>query len=911
MMKHKNIGLRLFSMALVGCLSFAPMAVYANPTDADSEVENSAVEEMEIPVDAIHLATAEDILSLAEECVLDTWSIDKTVVLDNDIDMSSVEFEGIPTFGGTFLGLGHKITGLYMEHEASVVGFFRYLQKTAEVNDLHIEGEILPEGTSKMVGAIAGCNAGKIVDCSFLGEVSGKEQIGGLVGFNKASGIIENCVVNGSVHGNHVIGGIVGKNAGVIRYTTNQAEVNTKSSQNSIGLDVNSLSLESLTTYERIDTSTEIGGIAGKSSGVIRACYNKSNVGYKKMGYNVGGIVGTQNGYVVDCVNYGMVEGADGVGGITGQFMPSIVLDFGPDPMETMSYRMNSVMNSMEGLTKSVEEMTAGINTDTSYLDDDMNDMKDSMNALENSRDPETGEYDEDALSAAVNSMSSSLNNVYTETSNMYGTIDTSGVTEKMDNLLNEMEKMTNSMNSLSAGFEVNDISRDDREQDTIGKITSCTNYGKVSGVTAVGGIAGMLDSENNTNEDDVEVNGDMSSNGEATVRLVVRNCKNHGTIAATKNYVGGIAGEMVIGAIFDCKNIGNMDTLNANYVGGIAGSCETVIFDSFSKSIMAGSNYVGGIAGYATEVIDSYAFVDILAADEYVGAVIGNVSVLPEEDDELIQGNAYFVSGKNVGGIDGVSYDGATDALTLEEFLAIENLDDMYKTVEVRFVAYGQDDVVMNIGVGETIAYEKVPTVAVAETDMYDWVLEKPISYEVLAMGEEEEIIYASDARLSNILFDQTYEVDFERKNTVSEGEGKTANNKSVVLAIGAFEKNTKVELKDVLANESVVSGDDVFENWEVNISNRGIEKLHYHIPEGKEAEKLVLYVKSTTGTWEEREFFVEGSYLVFEFTGADSGFALAEKFVISPVVLIATAVVILGVFIFLKKKNRKKNIG
>ena len=219
-----------------------------------------------------------------------------------------------------------------------------------------------------------------------------------------------------------------------------------------------------------------------------------------------------------------------------------------------------------------------------------------------------------------------------------------------------------------------------------------------------------------------------------------------------------------------------------------------------------------------------------------------------------------------------------------------------------------------LNIGVGETISYEKVPTVAVAETDMYDWVLEKPISYEVLAMGEEEETIYASDARLSNILFDQTYEVDFERKSTVSEGEEKTQENKAVVLAIGAFEKNTKVELKDVLANESIVSGDEVFENWEVNISNRGIEKLHYRIPEGKEAEKLELYVKSTTGTWEEREFFVEGSYLVFEFTGADSGFALAEKFVLSPIaILIAAAVVVVfgGCVFFKKRKNKRNNIG
>ena len=68
-MKHKNIVLRLFSMALVGCLSFAPMAVYANPTDTEVEVDVGVVEELVIPEAAIHLATAEDILALAENFI--------------------------------------------------------------------------------------------------------------------------------------------------------------------------------------------------------------------------------------------------------------------------------------------------------------------------------------------------------------------------------------------------------------------------------------------------------------------------------------------------------------------------------------------------------------------------------------------------------------------------------------------------------------------------------------------------------------------------------------------------------------------------------------------------------------------------------------------------------------------------
>ena len=68
--------------------------------------------------------------------------------------------------------------------------------------------------------------------------------------------------------------------------------------------------------------------------------------------------------------------------------MPSIVLDFGPDPVKTMDYKMNSVMNSMEDLTNTVDEETA-------YLNDDVKSMKDAMDALEASKNPDTGLYDQ------------------------------------------------------------------------------------------------------------------------------------------------------------------------------------------------------------------------------------------------------------------------------------------------------------------------------------------------------------------------------------------------------------------------------------------------------------------------------------------------------------------------------------
>ena len=111
-MKHKMKN--VFSSCLLAVcmmISLVPMITYADP-DTETVV---------IPEDAIYLSTADDVLTLAENCIDDNWSIGKTVVLENDIDMSDVVFRGIPTFGGTFYGQGYVISGLSAEYEASVV----------------------------------------------------------------------------------------------------------------------------------------------------------------------------------------------------------------------------------------------------------------------------------------------------------------------------------------------------------------------------------------------------------------------------------------------------------------------------------------------------------------------------------------------------------------------------------------------------------------------------------------------------------------------------------------------------------------------------------------------------------------------------------------------------------------------
>ena len=136
--------------------------------------------------DTVFVRTAEDLVQLAENCTLDSWSQGKTVYLEADIDLTGVDFAPIPTFGGTFEGQGHTISGLSITGSGNVRGLFRYIQPTGSVRDLHVSGSISPADRKNVLGGLAGKNQGTITMCSFSGTVSGLDSIGGIAGINEA-----------------------------------------------------------------------------------------------------------------------------------------------------------------------------------------------------------------------------------------------------------------------------------------------------------------------------------------------------------------------------------------------------------------------------------------------------------------------------------------------------------------------------------------------------------------------------------------------------------------------------------------------------------------------------------------------------------------------------------------------------
>lgn len=376
----------------------------ASAEENDGSYEEVILVKDQITIDTewedIHIASADDLIEFSKMCELDTWSLNKHVYLDEDIILSGSEFETIPTFGGIFEGQGHVIEGLIYSDSVSNYGLFSYVQTTGVIKDLTVKGNIRPKGSQIITGGIVGDNSGQLLNCSFEGNISGYDYVGGITGYNELSGIISGCLVKGDVNGAHYTGGIAGENVGLISNCINHGNINSELVDRAISLvdvDLSAVAsnIFSIAAGEDADDkskssimltsgSIDTGGVAGLSIGVIQFCTNYGTVGYEHVGYNIGGICGRQSGYVYTCTNEGKVLGRKDIGGIVGQAEPYVKVNFTEDIINKLTESIddlhdivdttikdaNNESDTVSARLKAIKGFTDKALDDTSYLSD-------------------------------------------------------------------------------------------------------------------------------------------------------------------------------------------------------------------------------------------------------------------------------------------------------------------------------------------------------------------------------------------------------------------------------------------------------------------------------------------------------------------------------------------------------------
>lgn len=368
--------------------------------------------------DTVIVSSADDLILIAKNCTLDTWSQGKRVILANDIDLNRSDFKNIPTFGGTFEGNGHKISGFSYGDAGSYIGFFRYIQEGGRVNDLHISGYVQPSGSKNYIGGIAGSNSGIISGCEFEGSVGGTSAIGGIAGINNDKGQILYSTVSASVSGEKLAGGIAGKNTGLIQNCSNSGNVNNseykkKNDLSNIDTDINS-ALESAETKKDeeqgeesvLPSYTDVGGIAGFSSGVVQGCKNYGRVGYQHMGYNIGGVVGRQSGYIIGCENYGSVYGRKDVGGIVGQAEPYILLDVTESALKNLDDEIDKLQKMVNNFTSDTDATNNEVSAQLKKLSGSTGSARDSAKEMMDS----LSDYIENDVTGFINDNVAEIN---------------------------------------------------------------------------------------------------------------------------------------------------------------------------------------------------------------------------------------------------------------------------------------------------------------------------------------------------------------------------------------------------------------------------------------------------------------------------------------------------------------------
>ena len=817
----------------------------------------TAEETQEPPQAVLQIKSVEDLLAFAENCRLDQYSYQLSVTLETDLDLTGVDFTPIPIFSGTFDGQGHCISGLSLQADGSVQGLFRYLTVDALVQNLTVTGDLQPGGSRNQVGAIAGENAGTILNCRFSGSISGSDYIGGIAGSNTVTGIIENCHTEGQIQANHFAGGIAGENDGVIRNCTNSAEINITAAQNTVAL--SDITLETLSNAEAVNTVTDIGGITGTSTGVIRDCENTGNIGYPLMGYNIGGIAGTQFGYIFGCVNHGQVQGRKEVGGIVGQMEPSSVIEYAEDTLQILKGQLNTMSGLVNRASGNAQSNAGQIGSQINNLQKQTKKAKDAVKSLI----PEEGSNklpDSDAILAAQNTLTKSMSSM---TKSLRGALSAtqatiSGLTRDLNAVSSQINAMGSTLNGASEhlGGTITDTSDQDTDELLTGKVESCLNYGSVLADLNTGGISGAISMENDLDiQEDWQILGESSLNFSSELRAVVLNCNNYGSVTGKKQNSGGIVGWQSLGLVKSSTNTGTVE--GSDYVGGISGLSSGFLRSVYAKCQLSGDSHVGGIAGSATIVTDSLSQIKLLAGSERLGGILGYAEQTDQE--KPILENHYLPIDRDPGAIDGISYEGLAQPVALETFLATEDLPQVFREVTIRFVFEDTTFQEISLVPGQSLSAGQIPAVPQKESHAGYW------------EGLE-------DAALDYILFDMTFHAAYTPYQSTIESSQTLESGLPLALAEGIFSEDATLDIISADHQPVLEKSQQLLAAWTLTL-NEQADTLRVHLPEGFDVEHGNLLICTSDGSWTPVSFSQKGSYGIFSTEDTEIALVVIEE--------------------------------
>lgn len=219
--------------------------------------------------------------------VVNSGDNDINIILDNDIDLSDIDWTPIGTesrpYTGTFNGGTYTITGLTVNQTRENVGLIGCIGSNGTVKNVKLENVNIT-GDGYFVGGVAGTNYGTIENCSVDGTLTNnRHYLGGVVGNNYGS--IIGCSSSGTITGTSPnVGGIGGQSVGgTIMACYSVANIKGRSSSGGVLGQTNRETVVIACYHAKGNVTGEqsrmIGGVIGWNYGKVTACYWENNQG--------------------------------------------------------------------------------------------------------------------------------------------------------------------------------------------------------------------------------------------------------------------------------------------------------------------------------------------------------------------------------------------------------------------------------------------------------------------------------------------------------------------------------------------------------------------------------------------------------------------------------------------------------
>jgi len=220
-------------------------------------------------------------------------------------------------FEGVFDGNNHSISNFtYSTSRGNRIGIFGYVFHGELLNVRLVDPNVIIDW-GDYAGSLAGYVYGaKITNCSVEGgSVSGRENVGGLVG-RLFSGEMSACSSTTSVSGEMGIGGLIGESRSTLTNCHTAGDVSgTYRVGGLIGYSFEYNIVSASWAHSNVQGESGVGGLVGIMEGSLQACYSAGHVTGTS---NCGGLVGNNKGKIFWCYAESTVVGVDSVGGLLG-----------------------------------------------------------------------------------------------------------------------------------------------------------------------------------------------------------------------------------------------------------------------------------------------------------------------------------------------------------------------------------------------------------------------------------------------------------------------------------------------------------------------------------------------------------------------------------------------------------------